>query len=208
MTALPDFDAFEGGFGETANEPPVASYSVEETFWGYIVRSNLPESLWVTLGQGLSGVVAMSFLVASIGMWLMPGAMFAGSVVGMKALASLVLLTIAFLLARYADTGQQFELQVDTRLGEVREVAQTRTGNSKVVATYGFDAVQSLIIVPSRIGSGIGQLMMKRIDDRAPVTIAVGMVSSLERLQSRVERDLILQGRSISQNDDLEAFRL
>jgi len=53
-------------------------YVVEDTYWGYIVRSTARAPVLAHLLQGLSFVLGVALVIATLGLWLLPESLMSG----------------------------------------------------------------------------------------------------------------------------------
>ncbi len=175
-------------------------FVIDETYWGYIVRSTeaVPFSLWMM--QFLSWGMGLGFCVVTLGLWVMPQAMFDGSVLGMKIGASVVTIALAAFCLWFASRGLDSEIQIDTKLGEIREVVRNRAGRPTLIGRYGFDAIGSVRIDVGAERQGIfqtpGQLVLYYRNAEAQLPVARGAVSKLGILRDRIGRDLMLSPKA------------
>ena len=61
---------------------------------------------------------------------------------------SAVFAVIGYLLINYANYGRVVEFQIDPNLGEIREVVRNRSGTSRLIGQYGFNAFCDKAITP------------------------------------------------------------
>jgi len=199
MTVHGEFDVFERVSTDEAPLQDGAMYRIDETYWGYIVRSIETPSMILVFAQAISWLIGIGFLVATLGLWLMPSAVFAGSVLGMKFGATVVTVASASFCLWYASRGTDSEIQVDTRLGEVREVVRNRTGRSTLLGRYGFDAIGSVFIDlggrQQRADTVQGALVLRYRNTAQTLHVASGTMSMLGPLRDRLGRDLMLAPR-------------
>jgi hypothetical protein len=197
MTALPEMTGFPraGSLGTERAETDL--YVIDETYWGYIVRSVEPTPLPVLLMQGIVWLFGVAFLVAAIGLWVLPSMVTHGPALGLKMGASVIMGSIAILSLWYASRGTQTEIQIDTRLGEVREVMRNRAGKASLVGRYGFDSIGGVFIDRAAPGAALtkGTLVMRYRNTAQTLHVATGGVTGLAPLRDRLGRDLMLVSR-------------
>ena len=190
MTAMPSFEAFDRSDMKVGRAPSSRnSVCVDETYWGYIIKPTTRTPSRVLIGQGAAWFMAMVFAIAALGLWIMPGAAFGGDVLTMKLIASIVLAGLSLMLLNFANRGTQVEIQVDTSLGEVREVVRNRAGRSNLIGRYGFDAIGAVYL-----DRGVSQSRLLMAYRNSPETIEVvtGATHELDMLRNRLGRDLII----------------
>ena len=190
MTALPDINAFgRSGLGYSQSPSSRDVISVDETFWGYIVKGSSRVPSRVLIITGLAWLMAVGFTVAALGLWIIPATVFAGIALTTKSSASILMVCMAAILLRYASRGTQAEMQVDTVLGEVREVVRNSAGRSTLIGRYGFDAIETVYLDRGIVNS---RLMMAPRNRSNPIQVVAGATRDLDRLCNRLGRDIII----------------
>lgn len=200
MTVHGEFDVFEQVSTSVstrgAEHQATHLFRVDETYWGYIVRSTEPPSMILVFSQAISWLVGIGFLVATLGFWLMPSAVFSSGVLGMKFGATVVTVASAVFCLWFASRGTDSEIQVDTQLGEVREVVRNRTGRSTLLGRYGFDAIGSVFIdlggQTQRDANVEGALVLRYRNTAQTLHVATGPMGLLGPLRDRLGRDMML----------------
>jgi hypothetical protein len=174
-------------------------FVVEDTYWGYVVRSTARTPILAHLMQGLSFLLGVTMIVATLALWLLPDSLMSGSVVGMKFGASTLTMVCGAFFLWYASRGTKTEIHVDTRLAEVREVVTNRAGRPTLLSRHGFDIVADVAIdadgdpeAPRRTGA----LVIRSEEASALVQVATGSFEALDRLRQRLGRDLMVAGPS------------
>jgi len=165
------------------------TYSLDETYWGYIIRANEPVAPGVTMAQWLAWLFGVSFVVAALGLWVLPQALMSGDGLGLKIGASSVMAGLAALLLWFASRGAEAELQIDTSLGEIREVMRNRAGRPTLLARYGFDSIGGVHV--DRSGSR-ARLVMRYGNTAQMVPVCSGSEEDLSVLRNRLGRDVVL----------------
>lgn len=198
MTALPGMTGFTRAGTAPSVRAEAEMFAVDETYWGYIVRSTEPEQTGVFVMQSLAWLVGIGFVVASLGLWLMPASVMAGPVLGMKLGASVVTAAMAALCLWFASRGTQVEIQIDTRLGEVREVIRNKAGKASMVGRYGFDSIGGVYIDRAAKSRGLsaGNLVLRYRNTAQTLHVASGGVIGLAALRDRLGRDLMVLPRN------------
>ncbi len=198
MSLVSDFDGFETTSVGTVTPEITDGYQVDDTYWGYVIRTIDPPSLSLSIVQGLCWMAGIGFVVATLGLWLMPQAVNGSDVMGMKIGATVVTVALAFFCLWFASRGTDSEIQIDTRMGEVREVVRNRTGRSTLVGRYGFDAIGSVFIDAGphaeRRTMETGSLVLRYRNTAQTMHVATGAMSKLAQLRDRIGRDLMLAG--------------
>lgn len=193
MTAVPDVDVFgvPAVAGWFRREP--STVAVDETYWGYRIEG-LRAPLWLVGVQGLCWIAGVVLTVAALGLWAVPGAGGA-SLVAFKLGASVPMAGVAALLLWHSSRGTRMGVEVDLRLGEVREVLSNRAGRTAVLARYGFDAIGGVHLLRGTGRSGAATLVLRYRNTSQVLRVAVGQEAALTGLRDRLGRDLMVGQR-------------
>lgn len=192
MTAIPSIDTFATArTGRMAEDVP--SFAVDETHWGYVVRHTEAEPVQVQIAQGIAWFAGIGFAVATLGLWLTPMTVMQGDVLSMKLGATFVLAGIAAYLLWYASRGIGSELQIDTALGEVREVVRNQAGRPSLIGRYGFDAIGGVHIDRTVLHHGEPCLVLRQGNSPQVIPVAWGPEPQLTALRDRMGRDLMIR---------------
>ncbi len=199
MTAIGDFNVYTSLKREIPRPMATETYRVEQSNWGYTVRNLSAPDLAITLMQGLCWLLGMAFIVAILGLWIMPAAVFSGPAFGLKVGASAMLFAVAYYSMWYASRGTQVEVQIDTRAREVREIVRNRAGRPRQLARYAFTDIGSVFVdfsgVRSRKDHTQGTLVMRYRTSAQTIVIAAGTLEQLVPLRDMLGRDVMLGGR-------------
>lgn len=167
------------------------SVVVSDAYWGYIIASPLADRRWAEVGQTASWVAGMAFMVAAIGLWLLPGASVASDVMAMKFGLSALLGGIASLLIWYASRGVRTEIQVDTKLSEIREIVRNSAGRTSLISKLRFDMIGGVFLDRTNADRGETALLLRFLNTPKVMLVAVGPTEHLEQLRNRLGRDLL-----------------
>jgi len=181
--------------GEFAAATPC--HEVEETHWGYIVRSTEATPIALVAAQVASWGIGVSLVVAAGAMWVMPAGPGRAEAPGMSIALSVLMLGVGALCLWYASRGVTSELQVDTKLGEVREVVRNRAGRPTPIGRYGFDAIGGVYIDVAAKGArrerdARGALVLRYRNTAQTLHVARGDLGTLAPLRDRIGRDLLV----------------
>jgi len=187
MTTLPDPNEFVTIMGgKIANDIPRRP-NVEEQHWGYEVRpaqiSNRVNTIirlssyLVSLAFGIVGILALVWPMQDLGLSHKAQGFFA---VGSLALAALA--------AHISSSHRSVRIQIDTTVGELREIIESPSRGGQVLARYGFDSIAAVEIVTSAKKSSSGQLQA-RVNGYGAVLVADGSISTLRSLGDRLAMD-------------------
>lgn len=201
MSITTDFGAEVGLRGpgqEAGNDLP---YAIDETYWGYIIRAKQAPPSSLVLGQAMAWFAGIAFIVAAIGLWVLPLSISNPEIVPLKLGVSVLFFGFAGMLMWFASRGTEAELQIDTSLGEVREIMRNRTGKPTLIGRYGFDAVGGVYIDRQAHARGLpmghGCLMLRYRNTAQTLPIVAGAETQLRKLRDRLGRDLMVKVRTV-----------
>ena len=193
MTAISDVNGFRAlprGGEITALQ---SCFVVDETYWGYTVRCTEAEPFWVKIAQGTAWFAGICFAIAAVGLWAVPMTQFEAEILPMKLGATFILSGIAVYLLWYASRGTHSELQIDTSLGEVREVIRNQAGRPSELGRHGFDAIGGVMIDRSTLRKGRACLVLRYGNTAQFMPVAWGFETELAALRDRMGRDLMIR---------------
>ena len=168
-----------------------APFQVEDTYWGYIVRSNRRPSIGILLAQATSFFFGACFLTAAIGILVLPTIMFDGDFGVFRLGATTLFGAVAFYLLWFASRGTRSELHVDNSVGEIREVIRNKAGRPTTVACYGFDTIGG-VFLDNNCQTGVANLVLRYRDSIHSVMVAEGTEAQLAGLRDRLGMDLMV----------------
>lgn len=183
-----------GETGQTFIAKP-SGFSVEETYWGYIVRSGRRPGTAVMLAQGVSFFFGACLLSAAIGILLLPTSMFDGGLGTMRMGAAVLFAAVALYLLWFASRGSVPDLHVDTSIGEIREVISNRVGRPSTVGCYGFDAIGG-IFMEHNPDASTDTLVLRYRNTAQTVCVAEGIAAQLTPLRDRLGEDLMVDPKT------------
>lgn len=176
-----------------------STFEVEDTYWGYIVRSNRGPSLGVVLSQAISYFFGACFLTACAGILLMPTLMFDGDLGAFRVGAATIFGAVAAYLLWFASRGTRAELHVDNSVGEIREVICNRAGKPTTVGSYGFDTIGGVFLDYNE-ETGLSNLVLRYRNTVQTVPVAEGTEAQLIRLRDRLGHDLMVVPQTLRQS--------
>jgi hypothetical protein len=161
---------------------------INETHWGYAVAYGAGQPGEASLRGGMMRFLGMCLVMASIGMWALPGAIAQADVLGFKLLICVLMAGMGvILLTRGGDMGRH-EVQIDLGCREIRQVLRMKTEAETLLARHCFDEVRSVLIQQSDDG---GATLYLRIKDQAgAVEVSKGDQSAVRKLAARISSDL------------------
>jgi len=172
---------------------PSSQFEIDETYWGYIIRSKDGPGLSIVLLQGLAMFFGACMLAVAAGLMIVPQMMTGSLDLTMRGMAAVFFTAAAVFLLWFGTRGVETELQIDNTLGEVREVLRNRSGKSTLVGRYGFDAIGG-VFLDRNAGrlKGEAALMLRYRNTTQVLPVARGSVAALEALRNRLGQDMIL----------------
>ncbi len=171
---------------------PVPSAQVLDAYWGYTISSTALPPLSVVVAQTLTWCVGVCFLLAALGLWVVPGQVSTGADFAMKLALSSVLGGIAALFLWYASRGARIEVQVDIALSEVREVVRNRAGRPTHAARHAFAEFGAAYLDRKTQVPGAATLVLRFGNTTRVLPVVQGPVAEMEILRDRLGRDLLL----------------
>ncbi|WP_296424144.1 hypothetical protein [Yoonia sp.] len=190
---MSDFNA-SGGNGQM-HFAKTSSFTVEDIYWGYMVRSGLGPSIGVVIAQAASFFLGACLLTAAIGILVLPTLMFDGDIGVMRMGAATLFGAMAAYLLWFASRGTRAELHVDTSVGEIREVICNRAGRPTTVGCYGFDTIGG-VFLDEREDENWATLVLRYRNTAQTVCVAEGTEAQLMPLRDRLGQDLMVQAKT------------
>ena len=177
---------------ETARMNRARKFAIDETYWGYIVRSTERRSTAAILGNALCYLFGVSMVAAAAGFVLLPSGLVMDDALSLRLALSVCCLILGWSLILYAHRSGRAEFHVDTARGELREVVRNHRGGSHVTGRYGFDAIGGAFIDRSSRAPGGARLVLRYRNTSPMLEVAKGHETQLSPLRDRVGRDLML----------------
>lgn len=175
---------------ETEAPPP---FEIEESFWGYVIRSTEGPPVLLQVAQGLVLALGAALTAGALLLVVLPvggGDALSPFHAGLATLLG----SAAALLLWFATRGSTVELQVDLLRGELREAVRHRAGRPTVLGRHGLDSGATLSI---HRGAGAASLILRFGPERPGLCIARGPEGALLALRRRLEEDLLQRGATI-----------
>lgn len=164
---------------------------MDETHWGYIVKSVEEAHAPVLLRQSLSWFMGTTLMVAIVGLWAMPGALFDSDTMTIKLGLTAIFLAFASLCFWLASRGVRTEVQFDLARNEIRSVACNQKGVATLLDRFAFDDVGSVFLNRSQHGTGQATLMLRLGCSPHVLEVARGRECTLTVLRDRIGSDLL-----------------
>lgn len=188
MTALPDQSDFVSKAPFAQGSPVFMRPNVRDHFWGYEISRSVHVIDLAGLARGAAILFTISAFTAAWLVWLVPAMAFAGDALIAKALASFVLICLGVVLIRIASRSTRVRVQIDTSVGEVREVVRGMFGTTIVLSRYGLDTVEDVSVATSRTDPTFGQVHLS-MKHGETIPVGDGVVMALRPLRDRIAGD-------------------
>ncbi len=169
---------------------PKPPFSVEDAYWGYIIRSDKGESLGFVMLQSASFLVGVGFLIAAVSMIALSPLVFGAALTPFRAGASVLFGAAAAYLLWFASRGTQTEVHIDTSAREIREVIRNRAGRPTTVGTHDFATMTDVFVQDDDESEG-AMLVVQDHDNALSICLAKAPHAQLGALQDRVARDVL-----------------
>ncbi|KAA9009252.1 hypothetical protein [Histidinibacterium aquaticum] len=168
-----------------AEDPPLTSVAVDETYWGYVIRTDRRPRSARVLRRAALQLIALGAALAGVALWLMPEERIGVDPVVARIVAAAVLSFCALGLTRREKTEPAIELQVNLRLAEVRRIARHPGGEGELLARLSFAECGRPSVETTVDGT---RLVLRRGGTALPV--AEGPSPLIDTLRDRLGRDL------------------
>lgn len=172
---------------------PSGRFQIDEAYWGYIIRATGGSGVYLFVVQTVTMFLGAAFLAAALGLLLMPSTLMSGHIDLFRIFAVIMFVAVAAFMLWFASRGTETELQVDTTLGELREVVRNRAGKTTLLGRYGFDAIGGVFIDRSA-ARGYALLQLRYRNTSQTLQIAAGTAEELQPLKDRLGHDLMIVG--------------
>jgi len=186
MTA--QLGAFEQGVtrvSEAARGPRVF-----QTYWGYVVTEGDRAQNRGHVFERLGKLVGLACLMASIGLWVLPGTLFGPDVIVMKLALTVGLLMCGAVMVWSARSGFNDEMQVDLVRKELRLGQRNISGDYRLSAQVGFADIGSVFLMRSKKRGEPTRLFLRIGNSDQALEVAEGRAQQLEDLKDRLTRDI------------------
>ena len=171
------------------------SFTVDDVYWGYIIRTGKGPSLGIALAQAICFFFGVCLLTAAVGILVLPTLFFDGDFSTMRVGSAILFGAFAAYLLWFASRGTQSEVHVDTSVGEIREVICNRAGKPTTVGCYGFDTIGGVYLEPAK-ESGVATLSLRHRNISQSVCVAEAGEAQLVGLRDRLAHDLMVTSRT------------
>ena len=163
---------------------------VDETYWGYVLRTEAKPNAKLIVKQMLAGMLGLSFIFAALGFWVLPGAILTGDVLVLKSAMSAICIIIGAILLWYASAGVHPEIQFDQSRCELRVMTRNTKGHTRLVARYKFEDVAKVRVQRDAEDEIMGMLLLELQGTDDVILAARAPEHQLSVLRRRIARDL------------------
>ncbi|WP_166415942.1 hypothetical protein [Cochlodiniinecator piscidefendens] len=186
MNAITEFERAE------AVACPKATPFLEQTFGGYAVKDKSEvNSKWLE-DQVLKRAAGYALMVLAIGLWLMPGAIIAEEVIGIKLAFSLLIILLGHSFIRASEPQDAYELHVDLKRSELRGVLRDAKGEPHLVSHAKFKDIVSIWVDMQHDPREEARLMMQRREGCLNLELMRGSAQKMNSLREMLLEDLRL----------------
>lgn len=178
-------------FSRKTVAPKLPAISVQDTYWGYIIKkddSGRMATMVMQLGSLVSGA---GLLAAGLALLFIVPELAAPADLVMRGVVSGLFFGIALFLLWFASRGTVSEIQFDLSLGEVREIVRNRTGRSSLISRFGFDSIGDVILDRTYAADGQAVLALRYRNTAQILPIFLADITTLMPLRARMQADLL-----------------
>jgi len=168
-----------------------ATTSINETYWGYIVRCASCDRSMAVVFQWIAAVMGGAMVLASVGFWAIPGSMMSPDVASFKLAMASLLGVFGVTLIWYASHGTEYETQLDLARFELREVLRNKSGVARVQSRIKFEEVDAVFIDRSFVKGDKVRLLVRLMNTAQVIEVARDYEEKLIRLRDRLGRDIL-----------------
>lgn len=181
--------AGQSDFSLGAKRP--ASVLNVETYWGYIIRNQASDRTLAILMQWGAAVLGASLLLATLGLWALPGSSVSADVIGFKIGLSTMMAVIGMTLIWFASHGTYYEVQVDLARHELREAMRNNRGHARVHSRIRFEDIDAVFIERSVDDAAKSRLLVRLAASSKAIEVARDYEENLTHLNARMRRDIL-----------------
>ncbi|WP_424179583.1 hypothetical protein [Yoonia sp. TsM2_T14_4] len=168
---------------------PQPLVAVEDTYWGYLIRSERGESFGFVLLQSACLVLGMACLVMAAGVATLTPLMFGVALTPFRMAVVALLGAVAAYLLWFASRGTRTEIHIDTSIREIHQVIRNRAGRPTILRTHDFAQITD-ILTQRDDASGTALLVLQGNDTVLSICIAMASAPRLDALHDRLARDV------------------
>lgn len=164
--------------------------SVQETMWGYILgeeAGRFDQDRLLELGCRFLGLI---LILCAYGQWFLPGSVFVGDVLAMKAALSFFFGASGAAIYWFASRGLMLEVHVDLSRRELRVVNRNSRDQVRLHSRVPMRNVESAFMRRDN-GRGARTHLMLRLRDKSQVMhVASGSEAEMHHLHRRLSADI------------------
>ena len=174
---------------------PQPVVAVEDTYWGYLIRSHKGESFGFIMLQSASLVLGMVCLVMALGVVTLTPLMFGVALTPFRMAVVALLGVVAAYLLWFASRGTRTEIHIDTSISEIHEVIRNRAGRPTILGTHDFAKITEILIHRDD-ANGTALLVLQGDETVLSICIAMASAPRLDVLHDRLARDVMSDPRA------------
>lgn len=161
--------------------------------WGYSIQASDQTSYWARLAQALAGGTAFVSAGIAVGIWIFHSPDMGPELLPFKMAFTAMLVLVSVLGLWFATQGTDYELQLDTKKRELREVLRNNKGQSIVVRRLNFSDISSVIFQrdASESAQGYANLLIRLKTQTQNVHVVFDKEANLEALREILAQDIL-----------------
>ncbi|WP_460273348.1 hypothetical protein [Celeribacter sp. ULVN23_4] len=182
--------ALQTGHQPDASQHEKGVISRQDQGWGYsLVRLDGMQHLRARC-ERLIRLLAILCFVAMGGLWLLPGATFSLSVIGIKAALSISLGLAGLAFGHLAERGLTREVQIDLQRFQVRVVWRNRKSDTRLITVVAFEEIGSVFLRRVAGARGLSALNLRYGRDGDILPLLTGEEGVLREVWADLNMDL------------------
>lgn len=170
-----------------------AKLSMSMHTWGYSIQTNDQTGYWARLAQALAGGTAFVSAGVAVGIWIFHSPDMGPELLPFKMAFTAMLVLLSVLGLWFATQGTDYELQVDSKNRELREVLRNNKGQSIVVRRLSFKDISSVIFQrdASESAQGYANLIIRLKSQTQNIHVVFDKEANLEALREILAQDIL-----------------
>jgi len=164
---------------------------ITDTYWGYVVRCKNCDRTIDSVLQWGAGIIGGFLVLASVGLWALPGSLLGPELASFKLALISVLGVFGVTLIWFASNGTKYEIQVDVDGGEIREAVRNSKGVPHIQSRIPFDKIDAVYIDTPRKSRGTAHLVVHLAETDQVIELARDLEENLTDLHTKVRDDLL-----------------
>lgn len=172
------------------SEATTTAISINETFWGFIVRKGGTAPRLAAFGEITAMLACILFGFAAYSQWLLPGIVNNVDMFLFKISGTIVCFVFAFLNYSIARKGLLYETQIDVKKQVVRLARRNRDGVSTLLGSFDFSDIGRIYMQRSKSSQAPNRLYIEPKSKSRALLVATGPARELEPLRERLISEL------------------